>query len=69
MSVWSDTRLCAVNDISLWHHVWQRESGPDRVAARAELRRAIAYFRTYFLAPERAAFDAAVARTHRRAAA
>ena len=69
MTTWSDDRTAAANAISMWLSVWQRESGIDRDAARAELRRAITYFRRFHLIPERAAFEAAVERSKRRVAA
>jgi hypothetical protein len=47
---------------------WSHASGPDRDYWRGIALYRIAAFRSRFLKPERAAFEAAVARSYRRAA-
>ena len=64
MNVMRDDRSAALHTVLLALHVWQRESGIDRDDARHEAQAAIRYFRRFHIAPERAAFEAAVARSH-----
>ena len=70
------THICAMSNARAYHlrdmlaavAEWSHASGPDRDYWRGIALYRIAQFRSLHLAPERAAFEAAVARSYRRAA-
>lgn len=64
--VMRDARAFALHRMLLLIEEWRHASDGDRDVARHEARAAIVYFRTYFEAPERRAFAAAVARNNSR---
>ena len=61
-------RAARLRDLLAAVEEWRRASGPDRVWWRRDARHRLAEWRRLYQRPERAAFQAAVARNKRRAA-